>query len=82
MIRWRLREIAEPERWNIKKLSEKTGLAYKSVYAIWKDTARRVDLDTLDKLASILNVQPGDLFAYIQQCPIKEFGSQENHEVI
>ena len=28
MIRWRLREIAEPERWNVKKLAEKTGLAY------------------------------------------------------
>ena len=26
MARWRLREIAEPERWNAKKLSEHTGL--------------------------------------------------------
>jgi putative transcriptional regulator len=64
MIRWRLREIAEPERWNVKKLAEQTGLAYGSVYAIWNDTARRVDLDTLDKLASILKVAPGDLFIH------------------
>jgi DNA-binding Xre family transcriptional regulator len=64
MIRWRLREIAEPERWNVKKLAEQTGLAYGSVYAIWNDTARRVDLDTLDKLATILKVMPGDLLYY------------------
>jgi putative transcriptional regulator len=64
MVRWRLREIAEPERWNVKKLAEQTGLAYGSVYGIWNDTARRVDLDTLDKLAYILKVTPGDLFAY------------------
>ena len=64
MIRWRLREIAEPERWNVKKLAEQTGLAYGSVYAIWNDTARRVDLDTLDKLATILNVAPGEFFIW------------------
>jgi putative transcriptional regulator len=64
MVRWRLRELAEPERWNVKKLAEKTGLAYGSVYGIWNDTARRVDLDTIDKLAYILQVTPGELFSY------------------
>ena len=65
MIRWRLREIAEPERWNVKKLAEKTGLAYGTVYGIWNDTSRRVDLDTLDTIASILQVTPAELFDYV-----------------
>ena len=61
MARWRVREIAEPERWNAKKLAEATGLAYGTVYAIWTNQATRVDFKTLDALARVLKVEPGDL---------------------
>ena len=61
MARWRVREIAEPERWNAKKLAEATGLAYGTVYAIWTNQATRVDFKTLDALARVLKVRPGDL---------------------
>ncbi len=30
---------------------------------IWTNTTRRADLDTLDKLADLLKIQPGDLIA-------------------
>jgi DNA-binding Xre family transcriptional regulator len=63
MARWRLREIAEPERWNARKISQATGLAYNTVWGIWTNTSRRADLDTLDKLADLLKIQPGDLIA-------------------
>jgi DNA-binding Xre family transcriptional regulator len=62
-IRWRLREIAEPERWNPNKLAETTGLAYHTVWAIWHNKAKRADLATLATLATILQVAPGDLLA-------------------
>lgn len=61
MIRWRVREIAEPERWNAKKLAEASGLAYGTVYAIWTNQATRADLKTLAALARVLKVQPGEL---------------------
>jgi DNA-binding Xre family transcriptional regulator len=61
MARWKLREIAEPERWNAKKLSEQTGLAYNTVWGMWTNKTKRADLDTLTTLARALNVMPGDL---------------------
>ena len=60
-VHWRLREIAEPERWNPRKLSLTTGLGYQTVWSIWHDRATRVDLTTLAALATILKVTPGDL---------------------
>lgn len=60
-IRWRLREIAEPERWNPKKLADTSGLAYHTVWAIWNNRAKRSDLSNLAALSMTLNVTPGDL---------------------
>jgi DNA-binding Xre family transcriptional regulator len=62
-IRWRLREIAEPERWNPNKLAETTGLAYHTVWAIWHNKAKRADLATLATLATVLKIAPGNLIA-------------------
>ena len=61
MARWRLREIAEPERWNSKKLAEATGLAYPTVWGIWTNRSKRADLETLDALAGALKIEPGEL---------------------
>ena len=61
MARWRLREIAEPERWNARKIALATGLAYNTVWGIWTNVSKRADLDTLDKLARLLKVEPGQL---------------------
>ncbi len=63
-IRWRVREIAEPERWNAKKLAEATGLAYGTVYAIWTNQATRADLKTIEAIARVLSVKPGDLLTW------------------
>ena len=60
-LRWRVREIAEPERWSARKLAIQTGLAYNTVWGIWSNKTRRADLDTLDKLARALEVEPGML---------------------
>ena len=63
-IRWRVREIAEPERWNAKKLAEATGLAYGTVYPIWTNQATRADLKTIEAIARVLGVKPGDLLTW------------------
>lgn len=65
-MHWRLREIAEPERWNAKKLAEATGLAYNTVWGIWTNRSKRADLDTLATLARVLKIQPGDLLSNLE----------------
>jgi DNA-binding Xre family transcriptional regulator len=64
MVRWQLKELAEPERWNAHRLAKATGLAYNTVYAIWENKTRRADLATIGKLARTINVQPGDLLVW------------------
>jgi DNA-binding Xre family transcriptional regulator len=61
MAHWRLREIAEPQRWNARKIAQATGLAYNTVWGIWANRSKRADLDTLETLARLLNVAPGEL---------------------
>lgn len=59
--RWRLRDIAEPERWTARKLSLASGLAYNTVWGLWTNKSKRADLDTLTTLARVLKVHPRDL---------------------
>jgi len=66
MIGWRLRELAEPERWNPTLIANQTGLAYTTVLDIWHNKSQRASLATLAKLARLLNVQPGDLIGRIE----------------
>ena len=61
MAHWRLREIAQPQRWTARKIALATGLAYNTVWGMWANRTRRADLDTLDTLARLLNVAPGEL---------------------
>jgi len=69
MARWQLREIAEPDRWNARKLAQATGLAYNTVWGIWTNNTRRADLDTLQKLAQVLKVQAADLIGPGERIP-------------
>lgn len=65
-VRWRLKELAAPERWNPRKLAQITGLSYQTVWAIWNNKAKRADLATLAALAVALDVTPGDLLSIEQ----------------
>ena len=66
MVRWRLKELAEPERWNPHNLAAATGLAYTTVYNMWENRTRRADLDTIDALARALKVEPGALLERVE----------------
>ncbi len=61
MARFTLKELAQPQRWTARKLALETGLAYNTVWGIWTNKSRRLDLDTLDKLAHALGVKPQEL---------------------
>lgn len=64
VVRWKLKEIAEPQRWNARKIAEATGLAYNTVWGIWVNKSQRADLATIGKLCELLSVRPGDLIGY------------------
>lgn len=66
MVRWRLKELGEPERWNPHNLAAATGLAYTTVYNMWENKTRRADLDTIGKLADALKVEPGALLMRVE----------------
>ncbi len=61
MVRWILREVAEPPGWNPHSLAVAAQLPYTTVRSIWFNEAQHIDLITLDKLAQVLNVSPGSL---------------------
>lgn len=60
-MRWKLKEIAEAKGFNPHSLALEAKLSYNTVRPMWLNIARRADLDTIDKLASVLNVEPGQL---------------------
>lgn len=67
MVRWRLKEIAEPERWNAHTLAAATGLNYMTVHGIWTNRTQRADLKTIDKLSRVLKIQPGELLSRVNE---------------
>jgi len=60
-----VKEVAEREGFaSAYELANKTGIPVHSMYRIWNDQARMIGLDTLDKLCTVLNVKPGQLFEH------------------
>lgn len=63
MIKWRVKELAQEQGYDTAyKLALAAGLPYNSVKAIWDSKAKRIDLDTLEKLGGALKADLGDLF--------------------
>ena len=64
-LRWTVREVAEKDGiTSARDLARRSNLHFESVRRIWNDTARRVDLDTIEALCDTLGVRPGQLFQY------------------
>lgn len=67
-MRLLVREVAEREGIrNALDLAQKTGLHYATVYRLWKGEAKRIDVETIDKLCTLFNVKPGQLFEHIAE---------------
>jgi hypothetical protein len=58
-----LREVIEgkPDVPSIRQVGLGAGLSYETVHNVYHNKTRRVDLDTLDALASALGCEPGEL---------------------
>ena len=64
MLKLRIVDILKAQEMNVQQFSKAAGITYKTALDLQKGNARRVDLETLDKVCGALNVTPGELFAY------------------
>jgi len=68
-IRNHLSRVMGERRLKIQDVADRSGLAYTTVFALYHDKARRIDLATLDALCRALGVQVSDLFEYVPDTP-------------
>jgi DNA-binding Xre family transcriptional regulator len=61
-IAWRVGELAAQRGWGARRLAEAAGLDEKTVRNILAGRATRVDLETIARLSSTLEVTPGALW--------------------
>jgi len=75
-MRWTVRQVAEAKGIkNARELGDKIEASYSSIYPIWNGTAKRVDLETLNKLCNLLDVPIGMLLSHIPD------GSKEKPQI-
>lgn len=65
MITIRLPEIMRRRGISIRELSRVTGITYTTVRAVYHGQRRSIQLSVLDAICQALEVQPGDLIAYM-----------------
>ena len=64
MARWRVRELAEVKGITTAyRLHLAAGIPLASAQGIWSGKSKRLDLETLDKIAQALGVEPGELIS-------------------
>jgi DNA-binding Xre family transcriptional regulator len=61
MARFRLKEVAKPERWNISLLAQESGVSRSTVSKIWNNKSDYVHLEVLETLARTLGVRVSEL---------------------
>jgi len=65
----KLSEIMGRKRLKVSDVVAGTGLAINTVSGLYHDKAKRVDLETLDKLCTFLDVEVGEVFVHLKDAP-------------
>lgn len=66
-IKNQLSEILGARRMHISALAEGANLAYNTAHALYHGSSKRIDLDTLARICQLLDIQPGDIFVYVEE---------------
>ncbi len=64
MIRCHLSRLMGEHKMKIIDVARKTGLHRNTVTLLYKESAQRVDLETIDRLCRLFNCEVGDLFEF------------------
>lgn len=67
MIENKLSEVMGKKRLKISDVIAKTGLARNTVAELYHARAKRLDLDTLDKLCTALDCTPNDIIEHVKE---------------
>lgn len=65
MIRNKLSEIMRRRRLNMAEVARLAGLTHVTVFRIYHDKTRTIELETLNKLCNALNCRVQDIFEHI-----------------
>lgn len=65
MIVCHLSRLMGEKKFKIVDVERLTGLHRNTVTLLYKETANRVDIDTIDKLCKLFNCNVSDLFEYL-----------------
>ncbi|HBW48433.1 MAG TPA: transcriptional regulator [Herpetosiphon sp.] len=64
MVRLRLNEVSEQKGFNMSQLQRQSGLTIGMIRRYWYNETTEVNLEALDKLATLLGVTPGELLEH------------------
>lgn len=66
MIRCNLSRLLGERKLKVSEVERETGLHRHKITALYKETALKVDLDTIDKLCEYLDCSVGELFERVK----------------
>lgn len=66
MIRCNLSRLMGAEKLKVSDIERETGLHRHKITALYKETAVKVDLETIDKLCEFFGCEVGDLFERVE----------------
>jgi DNA-binding Xre family transcriptional regulator len=74
MIRLRISEVAKEKGISMRKLAKEAGIAYNTLRLIYRNPHRDISLYTLDSIARVLGVPPGDLIESVayEELPLRD----------
>ena len=67
MIRLRVKEVAMSKGYNMSSLSRATDISFTTIKRLWTKPYSGVNINTLSKIAKVLNVSISDLAKEVQE---------------
>lgn len=67
MIRCHLARLMGEHKLKIADVARETGLNRNTVSLLYKETAKKVDIDAMDKLCALFQCGVSDLFEYVDE---------------
>ena len=65
MLKNRVKQVAEPKGYTMTKLARETGVSFNTIKRLWKNPNLGGNVDTLNRIAKVLNVSFNDLLEEI-----------------
>lgn len=62
MLKNRVKQLAETRGYTMSKLARETGVSFNTIKRLWKNPNLGGNVDTLNRIAKVLNVSFDDLF--------------------